>query len=158
MDNSNYGIVTALRACGPSGVPIARGMKKISYAGYRFPPEIIQQAIWLYLRFTLSLREVEDLLAERSIWLCHVVDRRTRQARVKSGRSRYAQRLRRPHSRCRKGRPGTHIPPGTACRGRSACLRAAYYGNTTLYSFVATTMGEGLRLESLPILVRKRAV
>ena len=31
-------------------------MKKTSYSGYRFPPEIIQQAIWLYLRFTLSLR------------------------------------------------------------------------------------------------------
>ncbi|HEY8009240.1 MAG TPA: IS6 family transposase, partial [Methylocella sp.] len=28
-------------------------MKKISYSGYRFPPEIIQQAIWLYLRFTM---------------------------------------------------------------------------------------------------------
>ena len=27
-------------------------MRKISYAGYRFPPEIIDQAIWLYLRFT----------------------------------------------------------------------------------------------------------
>jgi transposase-like protein len=33
-------------------------MKKISYSGYRFPPEIIQQAIWLYHRFTLSLRDV----------------------------------------------------------------------------------------------------
>ena len=42
-------------------------MTKISYSGYRFPPEIIQQAIWLYLRFTLSLRDVEDLLAERGI-------------------------------------------------------------------------------------------
>ena len=41
-------------------------MKRISYSGYRFPPEIIQQAIWLYFRFTLSLRDVEDLLAERS--------------------------------------------------------------------------------------------
>jgi hypothetical protein len=40
-------------------------MTKISYKGYRFPPEIIQQAIWLYLRFTLSFRDVEDLLAER---------------------------------------------------------------------------------------------
>jgi putative transposase len=37
-------------------------MEKISYAGYRFPPEIIDQAILL---FTLSLRDVEDLLAER---------------------------------------------------------------------------------------------
>ena len=40
---------------------------KISYSGYRFPPEIIQQAIWLYVRFTLSFRDVEDLLAERGI-------------------------------------------------------------------------------------------
>ena len=42
-------------------------MKRISYSGYRFPPEIIQQAIWLYLRFTLSLRDVEDLLAEPGV-------------------------------------------------------------------------------------------
>ena len=42
-------------------------MKKISYKGYRFPPEIIQQSIWLYFRFTLSFRDVEDLLAERGI-------------------------------------------------------------------------------------------
>ena len=48
-------------------------MNKISYSGYRFPPEIIQQAIWLYLRFTLSLRDVEDLLAERGVrrWVNH---------------------------------------------------------------------------------------
>ena len=42
-------------------------MTKLSYAGCRFPPEIIRQAIWLYLRFTVSLRDVEDLLAERGI-------------------------------------------------------------------------------------------
>jgi putative transposase len=42
-------------------------MKKISYARYRFPAEIIHQAIWLYLRFTLSFRDVEDLLAERGL-------------------------------------------------------------------------------------------
>ena len=42
-------------------------MTKISYAGYRFPPEIIEQAIWLYLRLTLSFRDVEDLLAERGL-------------------------------------------------------------------------------------------
>jgi len=38
-------------------------MTEISYSGYRFSSEIIQQAIWLYLRFTLSFRDVEDLLA-----------------------------------------------------------------------------------------------
>jgi putative transposase len=42
-------------------------MTKIGYNGYCFPPEILQQAIWLYLRFTLSYRDVEDLLAERGI-------------------------------------------------------------------------------------------
>jgi len=42
-------------------------MTKFSYAGYRFPPVIIQQAIWLYLSFTLSFRVVEDVLAERGI-------------------------------------------------------------------------------------------
>jgi putative transposase len=42
-------------------------MAQSSYSGYRFPSEIIQQAIWLYLRFTLSFRDVEDLLAERGI-------------------------------------------------------------------------------------------
>ena len=51
-------------------------MAKISYAGYRFPPEIIQQTIWLYLRFTLSFRDVEDLLAERGITVSYETIRR----------------------------------------------------------------------------------
>ena len=51
-------------------------MTKISYAGYRFPPEIIQQAIWLYLRFALSFRDVEDLLAERGIAVSYETVRR----------------------------------------------------------------------------------
>jgi hypothetical protein len=50
--------ITAIRACGLAGGQVARGMKKISYKGYRFPAEIIQQAIWLYVRFTLSFRDV----------------------------------------------------------------------------------------------------
>jgi hypothetical protein len=40
-------------------------MDQLSYRRHRFPPPIIQHAIWLYLRFTLSYREVEELLAER---------------------------------------------------------------------------------------------
>ena len=36
-----------------------------SYHGYRFPPEIISYAVWLYYRFGLSFRHVEDLLAQR---------------------------------------------------------------------------------------------
>jgi putative transposase len=37
------------------------------YKRYRFPPDIIQYAVWLYYRFNLSHRDVEDLLAERGI-------------------------------------------------------------------------------------------
>jgi putative transposase len=59
-----------------SGGSIATAMQKISYAGYRFPPEIICQAIWLYLRFTLSFRDVEDLLAERGILVSYETVRR----------------------------------------------------------------------------------
>jgi putative transposase len=70
------GIVTAILACGPTGGQVAKGMKKISYKGYRFPPEIIQQAIWLYLRFILSFRDVEDLLAERGIMVSYETVRR----------------------------------------------------------------------------------
>src|SRR6478736_7090702 len=51
-------------------------MTKISYSGYRFPPVIIQRAIWLYARFTLSFRDVEDLLAERGIVVSYETVRR----------------------------------------------------------------------------------
>src|SRR5215203_3657271 len=42
-------------------------MQPISYARHQFPTEIIRHATWLYLRFTLSYRDVEELLAERGI-------------------------------------------------------------------------------------------
>ena len=38
-----------------------------SYRGYRFPPEIISHAVWLYHRFSLSFRDAEDLLAQRGV-------------------------------------------------------------------------------------------
>src|SRR5918993_2672670 len=42
-------------------------MPPLSYYGYRFPRDIIQRAVWMYLRFTLSFRDVEELLTERGI-------------------------------------------------------------------------------------------
>ena len=42
-------------------------MRPISFKRHRFPPDIIRHAIWLYARFTLSFRDVEELLAERGI-------------------------------------------------------------------------------------------
>ncbi len=42
-------------------------MAELSYCRHRFPPIVIQHAVGLYLRFTLSYRNVEDLLAERGL-------------------------------------------------------------------------------------------
>lgn len=42
-------------------------MQEISYRRHRFHPDIIRRAVWLYFRFTMSFRDVEDLLAERGI-------------------------------------------------------------------------------------------
>jgi len=51
-------------------------MDHLSYRRHRFPPALIQHAIWLYLRFTLSYRDVEDLLAERGVDVSHESVRR----------------------------------------------------------------------------------
>jgi len=42
-----------------------------SYAGYRFPAEVISHAVWLHFRFPLSLRMVDELLAARGIFVSH---------------------------------------------------------------------------------------
>jgi putative transposase len=69
-------------------------MKHISYRRHRFPPIIIQHAVWLYFQFSLSYRDVEDLLAERGIVVSYETIRRWAN---KFGRQ-YAKqlRLRRP--------------------------------------------------------------
>jgi len=46
-------------------------MFPISYRRHRFPPAVIQHAVWLYLRFTLSYRDVEELLAQRGLDLSY---------------------------------------------------------------------------------------
>src|ERR1700730_4268038 len=51
-------------------------MARLSYRRHRFPPPIIQHAIWLYLRFTLSYRDVEELLAERGGGVSYATVRR----------------------------------------------------------------------------------
>ena len=63
------------------------------YKGYRFPPEIIQYAVWLYYRFNLSHRDIEDLLAERGITVSY---ESIRLWCNKFG-SQYAKRLKRRH-------------------------------------------------------------
>src|SRR5918998_4760835 len=51
-------------------------MPPLPYARHQFPPEVIQHAVWLYVRFTLSYRDVEDLLAERGLAVSHETVRR----------------------------------------------------------------------------------
>jgi len=74
-------------------------MTKISYKRYRFPPEIIQHAVWLYFRFTLSFRDVEDLLAERGLDVSY---ESIRYWVLKFGKQ-YARKInrRRPRPNCR---------------------------------------------------------
>src|SRR5258708_39827150 len=50
---------------------VAESADRSPYHGYRFPPEIIAHAVWLYFRFHLSFRDVQDLLAERGIIVSH---------------------------------------------------------------------------------------
>ena len=51
-------------------------MQAISFKRHRFPPEFIRYAVWLYARFTLSYRDVEDLLAERGLDISYETVRR----------------------------------------------------------------------------------
>jgi putative transposase len=50
--------------------------KPVSYKHHRFPPEIIAHAVWLYFRFPLSLRLVEEMLLERGIVVSYETVRR----------------------------------------------------------------------------------
>ncbi len=68
-----------------------------SYIGFRFPQEIIAHAVWLYFRFNLSFRDVEELLAARGIIVTYET---VRQWCLKFGQS-YANQLRR-----RRAQPG----------------------------------------------------
>src|SRR5215208_7080819 len=62
-----------------------------SYAGYRFPAEIISFAVWLYFRFSLSLRHVDEILAARGIAASHET---IRQWSLKLGQA-FASQIRR---------------------------------------------------------------
>ena len=68
-----------------------------NYHGYRFPPEIISHAVWLYHRFCLSFRDAEDLLAQRGITVTYETIRHW----CHTFGADYARRLRR-----RRGRMG----------------------------------------------------
>jgi putative transposase len=66
-----------------------------SYHGYRFPPEIISHAVWLYHGFCLSFRDTEDLLAQRGITVSYEAIRQW----CRTFGPAYARRLRRRQGR-----------------------------------------------------------
>jgi len=70
-------------------------MIKTSYSRHRFPPDVIRYAVWLYFRFPLSYRDVEDLLAERGIDASYETVRRWA---LKFGQA-YARKLRKTRPR-----------------------------------------------------------
>src|SRR5687767_2964710 len=109
-------------------------MSSISYSRHQFPPVVIQQAVWLYLRFTLSYRDVEDLLAERGLDISYETIRRW----VLKFGTRFARRL-----RARRPRPSSqwHLDE-----------MVAVIGGRRLYLWRAVD-DEG---EVLDILVQKR--
>jgi putative transposase len=67
-----------------------------NYKGFRFPPEIISHAVWRYFRFSLSFRDVEELLAQRGIVVTYET---VRQWCLKFGQT-YANELHRRRPRC----------------------------------------------------------
>jgi putative transposase len=66
---------------------------KTMYKRHRFPPEVIQYAVWLYHRFNMSHRDIENLLSERGITVSYEAIRLW----CNKFGSKYAQRLRRKH-------------------------------------------------------------
>ena len=95
---------------------------KSPYAGYRFPAEVISQAVWLYFRFPLSLRMVEEMLAARGIivrW-----DFLPAGKDLMGGRAEACSVVRAALSRPLQSgavlAPSRTLRPGAQCRGRCA--------------------------------------
>ena len=92
-------------------------MKPISYKRHRFPADVIRQAVWLYFRFTLSFRDVEELLAQRGIEVSYET---IRCWTLKFGQL-YGQNLRRSRSRPRSSSLASSSGDSACSNWRSAC-------------------------------------
>ena len=101
----------------------------ISYKNHRFPPQVIAHAVWLYFRFPLSLRLVEEMLLERGI----VVSYETLPAYVAELERRRDVLLRQLHG----------LPVGVPAGGWSMLLRVSDFG------IDGATMSERLLAEGI---------
>ena len=77
--------------------------RRSRYLRHRFPPDIISHAVWLYYRYCLSFRDIEDLLAERGIIVSYET---VRQWCEKFGPD-YARRLKRRQGSLATTTPGS---------------------------------------------------
>src|SRR5947199_6524959 len=93
-------------------------MHPLSYRRHRFPPVVIQHAVWLYLRFTLSYRDVEEFLAERGLDISYET---VRSWVLKFGRS-SAERSMAPGRDGSPDRGPAHVP---LARRRTTGIRTA---------------------------------
>ena len=102
--------------------------RPVSYKRHRFPPEIIAHAVWLYFRFPLSLRLVEEMLLERGILVSYETIRRWA---LKFGAD-YACRLK------RKARAG--MTSGISTRSSSPSMaRSAISGAPSIRRAMSST-------------------
>ena len=99
---------------------------EISFARHQFPPDIIRHAVWLYLRFTLSFRDVEDLLAERGLDVSYETVRRW----VMKFGPLFAKELRRrghrPTSKWHLDEMAVLIPAGNSGSGERSTTKARF--------------------------------
>ena len=114
------------------------------YKGHRFPQEIMSQAVWLYFRFSLSYRDVEELLAERGIIVTYET---VRQWCLKFGQQ-YANQLRRrraqPSDQCRAN---ARVRPAQRCQ-QTRHPRSLHY--TGIRGNLIVERGVGRRPEVVP--------
>src|ERR1700746_327384 len=117
-------------------------MAQLSYRRHRFPAEIIQHAIWLYLRFTLSYRDVEELLAERGLdvsyetvrrWVMKfgpLIARKLRQGRPRPSARWHSTKWSSgsPGSGCTYGAPSTTRARSSTCSFSAGAIRRRHSG------------------------------
>ena len=117
-------------------------MMELSYRRHRFPPVVIQHAVWVYLRFTLSYRDVEDLLAERGLdisyetvrsWVLKfgpVIARRLRGRRPRPSDRWHLDEMvvRIPATECTSGVPSTTKARSSTCWSRAAATVGRHCG------------------------------
>ena len=76
VSRATAGIVTLRSRRGWTGRILVVGITEPSYKGHRYPSKIIDHCVWLYFRFTLSFRDIEEIMLERGVVVSYETVRR----------------------------------------------------------------------------------